>query len=199
MSQKSYCAQQSLKTSSFRYWAKQLRAEDAPSSKFIPITVTKEVVSVRLTASAIQLDVSVDVLEQVLPALCRSLREVRWCSDPGLMFRFICMQIPLICVNRLMGSRLWSRPKCRSHPIPTHCLYFVTVTNNAKLSHPNGWKVSHMTHTDAFHNEEQQRFHWHRASDEPLTLDGLTLNSLLDGIDIWRQKPHKSLSFSSVT
>jgi len=45
---------------------------------------------------------------------------------------------------------------------------------------------------------EQQRFHWHRASDEPLTLDGLTLNSLLDGIDIWRQKPHKTLSFDAV-
>jgi len=45
---------------------------------------------------------------------------------------------------------------------------------------------------------EQQRFHWHRASDEPLTLDGLTLNSLLDRIDIWRQKPHKTLSFDAV-
>ena len=77
MSQKAYCAQQSLKTSSFSYWVKQLRTENAPSSKLIPITIPKEVVSVKLTASVIQLDVSVDVLEQVLPVLCRNLQEIR--------------------------------------------------------------------------------------------------------------------------
>jgi len=77
MSQKAYCDQQALKTSSFSYWIKQLQPEDAPSSKLIPITIPKEVVSVRLTASVIQLDVSIDALEQVLPVLCRSLQEVR--------------------------------------------------------------------------------------------------------------------------
>jgi len=77
MGQKAYCDQQALKTSSFSYWVKQLQPEDAPSSKLISITTPKEVVSVRLTASAIQLDVSVDVLEQVLPVLCRSLQEAR--------------------------------------------------------------------------------------------------------------------------
>jgi len=77
MSQKAYCAQQSLKTSFFSYWVKQLRTENAPSSKLIPITIPKEVVSVSLTASVIQLDVSVDVLEQVLPVLCRNLQEIR--------------------------------------------------------------------------------------------------------------------------
>ena len=45
---------------------------------------------------------------------------------------------------------------------------------------------------------EQQRFHWQGVSGEPLSLDGLTLNSLLNGINIWQQKPHKSVSFSSV-
>jgi len=77
LSQKAYCDQQALKTSSFSYWVKQLQPEDAPSSKLIPITIPSEVISVRLTTSAIQLDVSVDVLEQVLPVLCRSLQEAR--------------------------------------------------------------------------------------------------------------------------
>jgi transposase len=45
---------------------------------------------------------------------------------------------------------------------------------------------------------EKQRFHWNRSSDGLLILDGLTLNSLLDGIDIWHQKPHETLHFDSV-
>ena len=45
---------------------------------------------------------------------------------------------------------------------------------------------------------EKQRFHWNRTSDGVIELDGLMLNSLLDGLDIWHQKPHKSLHFDSV-
>jgi len=75
MSQKDYCDQQALKTSSFSYWVKRLQPDAKLSSKLIPITIPKEVVSVRLTASVIQLDVSVDALKQVLPVLCRSLQE----------------------------------------------------------------------------------------------------------------------------
>ncbi len=45
---------------------------------------------------------------------------------------------------------------------------------------------------------EKQRFHWSRSSEGIIELDGLMLNSLLDGLDIWHQKPHKSLHFDSV-
>lgn len=45
---------------------------------------------------------------------------------------------------------------------------------------------------------EKQRFHWHRSSGETQELDGVTLNSLLDGVDIWHHKPHETLRFDSV-
>ena len=46
---------------------------------------------------------------------------------------------------------------------------------------------------------EQERFKWPRAGDEAvLTLSGQQLNWLLDGYDITRLQPHKSLRFSSV-
>ncbi len=44
---------------------------------------------------------------------------------------------------------------------------------------------------------EQQRFKW-PSINEPLELTGKELNWLLDGIDIFNNKPHDSVSFSSV-
>jgi transposase len=46
---------------------------------------------------------------------------------------------------------------------------------------------------------EAERFHWPRQSADPvLQLNGQQLNWLLDGYDILRMKPHKTLCFSSV-
>lgn len=46
---------------------------------------------------------------------------------------------------------------------------------------------------------ERERFKWPRATDEAVvTLSGQQLNWLLDGYDITRLQPHKSLRFSSV-
>ena len=46
---------------------------------------------------------------------------------------------------------------------------------------------------------ERERFHWPRdASDAVVTLTGQELNSLLDGYDITRMKPHRMLCYSSV-
>ncbi len=46
---------------------------------------------------------------------------------------------------------------------------------------------------------EQQRFRWPRHSDQAaLTVTGQELNWLLDGFDIFTQKPHKILHISSV-
>jgi transposase len=46
---------------------------------------------------------------------------------------------------------------------------------------------------------EAERFHWPKsAPQEVLTITGQALNWLLDGYDISRMKPHKSLCFSSV-
>jgi transposase len=46
---------------------------------------------------------------------------------------------------------------------------------------------------------ESERFHWPKADDESVVhLSGQELNWLLDGYDINRMKPHKTLCFSSV-
>ncbi len=46
---------------------------------------------------------------------------------------------------------------------------------------------------------EKDRFPWPRSLDEEVVvLTGRELNWLLDGIDVFAQKPHQELSFSSV-
>jgi len=46
---------------------------------------------------------------------------------------------------------------------------------------------------------EKQRFKWPvDHSGATLTLTGQELNWLLDGFDLWRNKPHESLHFSAV-
>lgn len=46
---------------------------------------------------------------------------------------------------------------------------------------------------------EKQRFKWPALCDnDTITLDGEQLNWLLDGFDLWKNKPHESLHFSSV-
>lgn len=46
---------------------------------------------------------------------------------------------------------------------------------------------------------EKERFHWPRSSPEAVvTINGQELNWLLDGYDIARMKPHKTLRYASV-
>ncbi len=46
---------------------------------------------------------------------------------------------------------------------------------------------------------EQERFKWPKSSmDKTLVLNGEQLNWLLDGFDLWRNQPHKSLNYRSV-
>lgn len=46
---------------------------------------------------------------------------------------------------------------------------------------------------------EKQRFHWPiGANQEVVTLTGEQLNWLLDGFDIWSNKPHARLQFSAI-
>jgi transposase len=46
---------------------------------------------------------------------------------------------------------------------------------------------------------EKQRFKWPKNhQQEPITLNGEQLNWLLDGFDLWRNKPHQTLHFNSV-
>ena len=44
----------------------------------------------------------------------------------------------------------------------------------------------------------EERFHWPRPEDELVTLTGEQINWLLDGYDISRMTPHKTLSYDSV-
>jgi transposase len=47
---------------------------------------------------------------------------------------------------------------------------------------------------------EKQRFKWLRQCESGYELrDGRDLNFLLDGLDIWRNKPHETLYFDSVS
>jgi transposase len=47
---------------------------------------------------------------------------------------------------------------------------------------------------------EQQRFRWPRRSEFAYEVrDGRELNYLLDGFDIWNQRPHQTLYFDSVS
>ena len=47
---------------------------------------------------------------------------------------------------------------------------------------------------------EKQRFRWPRQSDFNYEQrDGRDLNYLLDGFDIWQQRPHQTLHFDSVS
>lgn len=46
---------------------------------------------------------------------------------------------------------------------------------------------------------EKQRFKWPRKNTAPtITLDGEQLNWLIDGFDLWNNKPHERLHFESV-
>lgn len=45
---------------------------------------------------------------------------------------------------------------------------------------------------------ERQRFHWPKEIEAVLTISGQQLNWLLDGYDISRLKPHKTLCYSSL-
>lgn len=47
---------------------------------------------------------------------------------------------------------------------------------------------------------EKQRFTWlNAAQDESIVIDGYQLNLLLDGLDIFNNKPHDSLEFEVVS
>lgn len=47
---------------------------------------------------------------------------------------------------------------------------------------------------------EKQRFTWLAARDQPsVNIDGHQLNLLLDGLDIFNNKPHESLFYSSIS
>lgn len=47
---------------------------------------------------------------------------------------------------------------------------------------------------------EQQKFEWPtRHGEDVLTLTGAQLNWLLDGYDVWRMKPHKTLCYTQIS
>ena len=47
---------------------------------------------------------------------------------------------------------------------------------------------------------EKQRFTWLSETDQPsINIDGHQLNLLLDGLDIFNNKPHKALFYSSIS
>ena len=45
---------------------------------------------------------------------------------------------------------------------------------------------------------ERARFAWPRRTDAVVNLSGAQLNSLLDGYDLWRMRPHQQLHYASM-
>ena len=45
---------------------------------------------------------------------------------------------------------------------------------------------------------ERERFAWPKHGDTVLSVDGVQLNLLLDGYDIWRVHPHAMLHYQSM-
>jgi hypothetical protein len=75
-SQRIYCEQHDLKPSAFAYWRSRL-ARSRGSSKLIPVSVSTHQVVTLTLAGALQLDVPVVMLEQVLPTVLRIMQEAR--------------------------------------------------------------------------------------------------------------------------
>ena len=46
---------------------------------------------------------------------------------------------------------------------------------------------------------ERDRFAWPAGDDEVISIDGESLNWLLDGFDIWRNPPHQHIKYAAVT
>lgn len=66
--------------------------------------------------------------------------------------------------------------------------YLASYEALSKIAHPNGYK-----------RLEQEKFVWPvKLSDVVVTLSGEQLNWLLDGYDVWRMTPHKSLAVAHI-
>jgi len=74
LTQKAYCMQHDLKSSSFAYWRTQ-SINSKPGSKLIPVAVTHPQVITLTLAGGLQLEIPVTCLDQVLPMVLQTLRE----------------------------------------------------------------------------------------------------------------------------
>lgn len=114
--------------------------------------------------------------------------------DPGIASVYLCIE-PVDFRKAIQGLSLLVEQALGLNPFePTLFVFINRRKDKIKILYweKNGFCLW-------YKRLEKQRFKWpldhHSAT---LTLTGEELNWLLDGFDLWRNKPHDSLHFSAV-
>ena len=114
--------------------------------------------------------------------------------DPGIPSVYLCIE-PVDFRKAIQGLSLLVEQALGLNPFePTLFVFINRRRDKIKVLYweKNGFCLW-------YKRLEKQRFKWpddHTGA--TLTLNGEQLNWLLDGFDLWRNKPHDSLHFSSV-
>lgn len=69
LSQEVYCQQHKLILSTFGYWRKRLRKQQAAASKLIPVSIARPALVNVFLPSDIRIEASLDILPELLPLL----------------------------------------------------------------------------------------------------------------------------------
>ena len=114
--------------------------------------------------------------------------------DPGLPKVYLCIE-PVDFRKAILGLSLLVEQALELNPFES-TLFVFTNRRRDKIKilywEKNGFCLW-------YKSLQKQRFKWPTGHDSvTLTLNGEQLNWLLDGFDLWTNKPHDSLSFSSV-
>lgn len=114
--------------------------------------------------------------------------------DPGIPTVYLCVA-PVDFRKAIQGLSLLVEQELELNPFETTLFVFINRRRDKiKVLYweKNGFCLW-------YKRLEKQRFKWPVGhSDATITLNGEELNWLLDGFDLWRNRPHDSLNFSSV-
>ena len=114
--------------------------------------------------------------------------------DPGIPEVYLCIK-PVDFRKAIQGLSLLIEQELELNPFETTLFVFINRRRNKiKILYweKNGFCLW-------YKSLQKQRFKWPRTHDSAtITLNGEELNWLLDGFDLWKNRPHNSLFFSSV-
>ncbi len=111
--------------------------------------------------------------------------------DPGIERVFLYRK-PVDMRKQMDGLAIIVREVLNSDPLSGH-LYIFTNRRRDKLKMLLWDKTGFIVW---YKRLEQHRFPWPKRVDiDTLTLTGQQLSWLLDGVDVWRMKPHDELRF----
>lgn len=114
--------------------------------------------------------------------------------DPGLSKVYLCIE-PVDFRKAIQGLSLLVEQALELNPFEATLFVFINRRRDKiKILYweKNGFCLW-------YKSLQKQRFKWPVDHDSTtITLNGEQLNWLLDGFDLWKNKPHDSLSFDSV-